>query len=127
MPPPAVEKILNYCETRIAGFEQTKNTGQIEIRCCLNQGQCRIECRCGDFRDFLIPLEDLAVWRTTPLSRQREALETIEQVLAILNSALHETFVLQQGYAIIAIWHRGHDRRYGFWFSPSVVHGIKPC
>lgn len=127
MLPQAVENFLNYCEKRIARFQQVNNTGFIEIRCCPSQGQYKVECRCGDVQNFLIPTEDLAVWKTTPLSRQRETLETVEQVLAKLNSALFETFCLQQGYATIVIWHRGHDSQYGFQFSPSVVHGIKPC
>jgi hypothetical protein len=125
MPPQRVETVLNHCETRIAKFQQAKNTGLLEIKCSLSQGLPKVECRCGDFQNFLIPPEDLAIWKTTPLSRQRENLETVEQVLAKLDSALFETFFLQQGYATIVIWHRKHDSRYGFEFSPSIIHGIK--
>ncbi|NWF58147.1 MAG: hypothetical protein HXY43_02200 [Fischerella sp.] len=126
MPPEAVEKILDYCERRIAGFQQSNHTGLIEIRCCPYQGQYKVECRCGDYQYFPIAREDLAVWNTPPLSRQRETLETVEQVLAKLNSALFETFRLQQGYATILILHSADNGRYGFQFWPSVVHGIKP-
>lgn len=127
MPPKAVEQILDSCEQQIARFQQFNNTGLMEIRCYPNQGQYKVECWCGDFQSFLIMPEDLAVWETTPLSRQRENLETVEQVLAKLDSALFETFRLQQGYATIVIRHRGHDSRYGFEFSPSIIHGIKRC
>ncbi|WP_375494427.1 hypothetical protein [uncultured Nostoc sp.] len=99
----------------------------MEIRCYPNQSQYKVECWCGDFQTFLITVEDLAVWRTTPLSRQRETLETLKQVITKLNSALFETFRLQQGYATITILHRGQDGEYGFLFCPSVIHGIKPC
>lgn len=127
MPPKAVERILDHCEQKIARFQQSNNTGLMEIRCYPNQGQYKVECWCGDFQNFLITPEDLAVWKTTPLSRQRENLETLERVLAKLDSALFETFCLQQGYATIVIRHRGQDRQYGFLFCPSVIHGIKPC
>ncbi|MEC4816311.1 MAG: hypothetical protein SAK29_24045 [Scytonema sp. PMC 1069.18] len=127
MHPEAVKRILDSCEKQIARFQQSNNTGLIEIRCCLNQGQYKVESRCGDFQNFLIAPEDLAVWKTLPLPRQREPLETVEQVREKLNSALFETFCLQQGYATIVIFHRGQDGQYGFLFSPSVVHGIRPC
>ena len=127
MVPQAVEIFLNYCEKRIARFQQANNTGLIEIQCSLNQGHYKVECRCGDFQNFLISPKDLAVWKPTPLSRQREKLETVEQVLAKLDSALFETFCLQQGYATIVIRHRGYDSQYGFQFSPSIVHGIQHC
>ncbi len=127
MRPQAVENFLNYCEQRIAGFQQYKDTGRIEIRCCLNQGIYRVECQCGNLQNFLILPEDLAIWNTTPLSRQREPLETVEAVLAKLDSALHETVLLYQGYATIVILHRGRDSKYGFRFSPTIVHGIQPC
>ncbi|AKG20410.1 hypothetical protein [Calothrix sp. 336/3] len=128
MPPQRVEAFLNYCEQRIARFQQANNTGLLEILCSLDyRGYGKVECRCGDFQHFLISPEDLAIWKTHPLSRQRENLETIEQVLAKLDSALFETFCLQQGYATILAWYRGQDGLYGFQFSPSIVHGIKPC
>ncbi|MDF5725826.1 MAG: hypothetical protein PUP91_36350 [Rhizonema sp. PD37] len=127
MLPQPVENFLNYCEKRIARFQQVHDTGLIEIRCCPNQGQYKVECRCGDVQNFVIQPEDLAIWKTVPLSRQRENLETVEQVLAKLNSALFETICLQQGYATIVILHRGRDSQYGFEFLPSVIHGIKPC
>ncbi|MGI2907238.1 hypothetical protein [Tolypothrix sp. VBCCA 56010] len=127
MPPKVVEQILGSCEQQIARFQQANNTGLIEIQCSLSQGHYKVECRCGDFQNFLISPKDLAVWKTTPLSRQREDLKTVEQVLAKLDSALFETFCLQQGYATIVIRHRGHDSRYGFEFSPSIIHGIKRC
>ncbi|AFY35132.1 hypothetical protein [Calothrix sp. PCC 7507] len=127
MRPPAVKNFLSYCEQRMAGFEQYNDTGLIEIRCCLNQGQYKVEYQCGNLQNFLIPKEDLAVWKTTPLSRQREPLETVEAVIAKLDSALHETFLLYQGYATIVILHRGRDNRYGFRFSPTIVHGIQHC
>ena len=127
MPPKVVEQILGSCEQQIARFQQANNTGLIEIQCSFSQGHYKVECRCGDFQNFLILPEDLATWKTTPLSRQRENLETVEQVLAKLDSALFETFRLQQGYAIIVIRRRGHDGKYGFQFSPSIVHGIQCC
>ncbi|MBG1263802.1 hypothetical protein [Nostoc commune] len=127
MSPKAVERILDYCEQKIARFEQSNNTGLMEIRCYPNQGQYKVECWCGDLQNFLIAPEDLAVWKTTSLSRQRETLETVKQVITKLDSALFETFRLQQGYATISILHRGQDGEYGFLFCPSVIHGIKPC
>ncbi|GAB1541994.1 hypothetical protein NUACC21_46670 [Scytonema sp. NUACC21] len=126
MLPKAVEKILDYCKQKINRFHECNDTGLIEIRCCPYQSHYKVECRCGDFQDFPIAPEDLDVWETPALPRQRETLETLEQVLAKLNSALFETFCLQQGYATITIVHRGHDGRYGFQLLLSVVHGLKP-
>lgn len=129
MPPKAVERILDYCEQKIAIFQQSNNTALIEIRCYPHQGQYQVECWCGDFQNFLITLEDLAIWKTAPLSRKRETLATVKQVIKKLNSALFETFLLQQGYATITILHCGQKNQYGFLFRPSVVHGhpIKFC
>jgi|GEM_PF-3060129 hypothetical protein len=126
-PAPPVEKILSYCEQKIARFEQANNTGLLEMKCSLShsQGLYKVVCWSGDFQNFLIRPEELAMWKTTPLSRHWEPLESVEQVLSKLDSALFETFHLQQGYATISIKHRIHDGRYGFQFSPSIIHGIK--
>lgn len=125
MPPLPVEKILSYSEQRIAMFQQANQTGQLEIKCSISPGLYKVACWCGDFQNFHILPEELAIWETTPLSRHWEPLETVEQVLAKLDSALFETFCLAQGYATILTWHRGRDGQYGFQFIPSIVHGIK--
>jgi hypothetical protein len=126
MHPKAIENILDYSKRRIASFQKLKDTGLIEIRCWPSQDQYKVECWCGNLQNFAIAAEDLAVWETIALSRERENLETMEQVLTNLNSALYETFRLHQGYANIVIYHSGYNGRYGFQFSPSLVHGIKP-
>ncbi|MBF2003914.1 hypothetical protein ACF3DV_22370 [Chlorogloeopsis fritschii PCC 9212] len=127
MSPEALKQILDCCKQQIDRFEQSNNTGFIELRCCPNQGQYKVECRCGDVQNFLIAPADLAVWNPPPLPRQRQTLTTVEEVIAKLDSALFETFCLQQGYATIMIWRRGLDGQYGLQFCPSIIHGIKLC
>ncbi len=96
----------------------------MKIKCSFNQGQYRVQCISGELHDFLITSEDLGTWKTPPLLRHREALETVEQVIEKLNSSLHEVFFLQQGFATIVIVYDRHDNKYGLLFSPSIVHGI---
>ncbi len=125
-----IEQILNSCEDHIVKLQQSNTTGFIEIRCCPIKGQYKAECQYGYFENFLIAPEDLAIWKTPLLPRRRETLETVDQVLTMLNGALYETFHLQQGHANIMMWHRGQNGQYGqygFQFCPSIVHGIKLC
>jgi len=61
MPPQAVEILLNYCEPTVARFQQASNTRLLEIKCRFSQGQSKVESHCGDFQNFLISPEDLAV------------------------------------------------------------------
>ncbi|WGV24856.1 hypothetical protein [Halotia branconii] len=125
-----IEQILDSCEDHVARLQQSNTAGFIEIQCCPIRGQYKTKCQYGFYRNFLIAPEDLAVWKTPPLLRQRETLETVDQVMTMLNSALFETFHLQQGHANILIWHREQRSQYGqygFQFCPSIVHGIKLC
>ncbi|MDZ8053613.1 MAG: hypothetical protein RMX68_007535 [Aulosira sp. ZfuVER01] len=122
-----IEQILGSCKQHIARLEQSNTTGFIEIQCRPNQGQYKVECRRGDVQNFPITSEDIVVWDAPTLPQQREPMQTSENVLVLLNSALFDTFRKHQGYATIVIFYREHDGRYGFQFMPSVIHGIKPC
>lgn len=121
------EPIISFCKHYIAKLQQSNTTGCIEIQCYLVQGHYKVECKCGYFQNFLIAPEDLTNWKTLPLPKRREPLETIDKVLTLLNSALFETFYEYQGHANIMICHRGKNHQYGFQFCPSIIHGIKFC
>lgn len=126
MHPPPIEQILISSEKKIAKLQQANSAWLLQIECSLSQSQHKVECFCGDVQNFLIRPQDLTGWQATPLSKQWENLETLEQVQAKLDSALFETLRLQQGFGTILAWHRGQNGRYGFQFLPSILHGSKP-
>ncbi|MDZ7969749.1 MAG: hypothetical protein RM368_33200 [Nostoc sp. DedSLP03] len=115
-----IEQILNSCQEQIIWLEQFNTSGFIEIQCCLIKGKHTAKCKYGYFQDFQFAPNDLANWKTPLLSRRSEILETRDQVLKTLNSALFETCHQQQGYANILIRYHRRTGQYGLQFCPSI-------
>jgi hypothetical protein len=125
--PMPIKDILRSCGEHMAMPRKSNITGFMEIRCSPFKGQYKAECQYGYVRDFLLPLEDLANWKAPLLSKRRENLANVNEVLTMLNSALFDTFQQQQGYANIVICQRQQDSQYGLIYCPSILQGIKVC
>ncbi len=125
--PMPIKEILRSSEEHMAMLRKSNTTGFIEIRCSPFKGQYKAECQYGYVRDFLLPLEDLANWKAPLLSRRRENITNVNEVLTMLNIVLFDTLKNQQGYADIMIYHRQQDGQYGLIYRPSILHGIKVC
>jgi hypothetical protein len=127
MTPKAIRSILDLSGSKLIWFHQSQTPGYIEILCSMDQGCYRVECLAVEGRTFLIRPDDLPIsWRLPLLARQRERLESLEQIIDHLNAALYETFNFQQGHARITLEYRLPNGHYGLRFQPSIVKGFNP-
>lgn len=127
MTPEAIHSALDFLRYRLQCLRQSQTPGHIDLFCSVDQGRYKLEFVCGECQVFHIQLEDLAIWDSPLVARQRERLETVEKVVSLLNSALFETVRHHQGHAHITLRYRLSDRKqYGFKYQPSIVLGFNP-